>query len=354
MTEFLDIGVGALTLGLGASYFAVFLGVILLVGVSRTFLARRNILDIPNERSSHSAPVPRGGGIGVLVVLLPAWVLWRLADADFDGSVEGLSRIGLPVAAAMVLALVSWIDDVRVLGAAPRLLVHFGAALVGVWSLPGPVFGGLMPPLADGAVSVLILVWFINLFNFMDGIDAISGVEAVVIGLGVSLVGLVAGHVGGVVPLGFMVTAAALGFLVWNWPPARIFLGDVGSTPVGFLLAWLLLYLAVRGHWLSALILPLYYLADSGLTITRRLMRGENITRAHRSHFYQLAVRKGRSHAAVSLCVFAVGVLLVLHAAVAAMFDAATAWPALISATACVIGALIWMAAPWRRDPDGG
>ncbi|MCZ6605486.1 MAG: glycosyl transferase, partial [Alphaproteobacteria bacterium] len=224
---------------------------------------------------------------------------------------------------------------------------HAGAA---VWALPGPIFGGLLPQLADAAVAVLLLVWFINLFNFMDGIDAISGVETLVIGAGVGAVALISPNLAGIAIPGLLLAAAALGFLVWNWPRARIFLGDVGSAPLGLLLGWLLLALASQGLWLSAIILPLYYLADSGLTLMRRLMRGENITVAHRSHFYQRAVQRGRGHATVSFAVMAIGIVLVAHAAVAARLDAAIAWPALISAGAFVGLLLAWMASPARRN----
>ena len=208
----------------------------------------------------------------------------------------------------------------------------------------------MLPPLVDLGLAVIILVWLINLFNFMDGIDGISGVEAVIIGVGILAAGLVTNRLGGTEYLGLLAAVAGLGFLSWNWPPARIFLGDVGSTPLGFLLGWLLINGAAQGLWLSALILPLYYLADSGLTLMRRLMRGENIAQAHRFHFYQKAVQNGRSHAQVSAAVLGLGLVLIGHAAIAAKFDTAVAWPALLSAMACVGLLLAWMAAPWRGN----
>jgi len=111
--------------------------------------------------------------------------------------------------------------------------------------------------------------------------------------------------------LGLTLAAAALGFLVWNWPPAKIFLGDVGSVPLGFLLGWLLLKLAAGGDWAAALILPLYYLADATITLARRAIRGERVWRAHRQHYYQRAVQGGRSHARVSAGIGATNLMLV-------------------------------------------
>ena len=158
-------------------------------------------------------------------------------------------------------------------------------------------------------------VWFINLYNFMDGIDGITGVETAAIGLGVALLALV-----GATPdlaAAAAIAAAGLGFLVWNWHPARIFMGDAGSVPLGFLLGWLLLALAARGAWAPALILPGYYLADATLTLIARTLAGERIWQAHRRHFYQRAVRGGASHAAVVLRVAAADILLIVLAVAA-------------------------------------
>ena len=143
----------------------------------------------------------------------------------------------------------------------------------GWWRLPaGAVFQGWLPSGLDAIATALIWVWFINLFNFMDGIDGIAGSEAAAIGLGLVLVASigVASDLGIAVPAA-AIAAAALGFLVWNWTPARIFLGDVGSVPLGYVLGYLLRELALRGWWKAALILPLYFLADATLTLLRRL-----------------------------------------------------------------------------------
>jgi UDP-N-acetylmuramyl pentapeptide phosphotransferase/UDP-N-acetylglucosamine-1-phosphate transferase len=338
----------------------VFVGVVILVGITRAFLLRREILDVPNERSSHATPTPRGGGIGVILVLLPAWGIWTVLAAGSRPPPDTFKEIGLIYAAVVVLAAVSWLDDLRGLGSLPRLLSHFVAAALAVWALDlmvldpsvfeGMIFGYQPPAWTILTVVTILLVWFINLFNFMDGIDGISGVETIVIGLGAAVVALVGLAGGAMAGQGLILAFAGLGFLVWNWPPARVFLGDVGSTPLGLLCGWALLSIASQGLWLSAVILPLYYLADSGLTLVRRALRGENIARAHRSHFYQKAAQNGRSHAAISLAVLAIGAVLIAHSIVAAMFDPSVAWPTLISACVCVGLTLAWMTSPSRSQ----
>ncbi|NQV56424.1 MAG: glycosyl transferase, partial [Rhodospirillales bacterium] len=198
--------------------------------------------------------------------------------------------------------VLSWIDDIRGLPPLLRLAVQLAvAALVVVFALPhGAVFQNLAPIWLDRLAAMILWVYFTNIFNFMDGIDGVSGIEALGIGIGIALVSLIAGSGGGIAIQAAAIAGAGLGFLWWNWHPARIFLGDVGSVPLGFLLGWLLLVLAANDEWAAALILPMYYLADSGLTLARRAVRREKIWQAHREHFYQLAVIQGRSHAEVS------------------------------------------------------
>ena len=147
-------------------------------------LERRAILDHPNERSSHSVPTPRGGGLAVVAVILAAWT----AIAAFAGT---LGTISPALIAAAALAAVSWVDDVRGLGPAPRLVAQAVAVAVGLVALPGagPVFQGIFPPALDALFAGLVWLWFVNLFNFMDGIDGISGVESVSVGAGLCLVG---------------------------------------------------------------------------------------------------------------------------------------------------------------------
>jgi UDP-N-acetylmuramyl pentapeptide phosphotransferase/UDP-N-acetylglucosamine-1-phosphate transferase len=219
------------------------------------------------------------------------------------------------VLATVLLAVVSWIDDLRGLSPVLRLAAQGLAVAMGLLALPqasNRLQSWLGPALYLGATGVA-WVWWINLFNFMDGIDGLAGSEAAAIGLGLLLF---AGFGVGLDPqlawLAAAILGAAIGFLVWNWPPARIFLGDVGSTTLGYLTGFLLLGVAGSGHWRIALALPLYFLADATITLGRRLGRGERPWRAHREHFYQLAVDHGLGHAAVTKRVIAADLLLIL------------------------------------------
>lgn len=281
-------------------------------GLILRFLRDRAILDLPNERSSHARPTPKGAGLAVVTVVAVAWLGagWATAAADAGPVVGG----------ALALAALSWLDDLKGLSPLVRLLGHavVVAVALAVAPLPGPVFAGLLPHWLDLAAAGLMWLWFVNLFNFMDGIDGIAGVETAALGLGIGLVAVVAGLSPAFLVHGLALACAALGFLWWNWHPARIFLGDVGSVPLGFLLGWLLLGIAAAGQWAAALILPLYYLADATVTLLRRAARGERVWRAHREHFYQLAVGRGLSHAQVAGHVAWVDAVLVALAVVAA------------------------------------
>ena len=262
-------------------------------------LAHREILDCPNERSSHQVPTPRGGGIAVIGSTLLAWVVFARTESMPSG-VFGI------VLGAVLLAAVSWFDDLRGLSPIVRLLAQAAAVAVGILVLPGP------RDLFYLAAIGLVWIWWINLFNFMDGIDGLAGTEAATIGASLLLfAGVGAGADPALRTLAAVVTGAAIGFLVWNWSPARIFLGDIGSVPLGYVLGFLLLDLAARGRWTIAVILPLYFLADATITLVRRLLRGERVWQAHREHFYQHAVRRGLGHAAVVKRVIAADLVLI-------------------------------------------
>ena len=271
-----------------------------LTGLLRHWLLSRQILDRPNERSAHSAPIPRGGGLAVLAVLLPAWAL--IAPALWP-----------LLLAAATLGAVGWWDDLRGLKPWPRLIAQGLAVALGLYEL-GPVTQGLLPAPLDLALSGIAWLWFINLFNFMDGIDGIAGVEAVCIGLGLTVIGLWFANFGDLAALSIGLVAAVLGFLYWNWHPAKLFLGDVGSQALGFLIGFLLLRTAAAGAWVAALILPLYFLADASWTLARRAIAGENIMAAHAQHIYQQAVRLGRNHGQVASSVLIANLALIAFA----------------------------------------
>jgi UDP-N-acetylmuramyl pentapeptide phosphotransferase/UDP-N-acetylglucosamine-1-phosphate transferase len=270
-------------------------------------LRRRNFLDHPNQRSSHYVPTPRGGGVAVIGSVLLAWT----ALAWVGSLSSSFIRISF---GAVLLGLLSWIDDLRGLPPIPRLLAQGAAVAIGLSALPGTqnALQVWIGPAFYLIGIALLWVWWINLFNFMDGIDGLAGSEAAAIGIGLLLVASLAGRPDPELALlAAAIIGAAAGFLVWNWSPARIFLGDVGSAPLGYLLGFLLLHLAGRGFWRMALILPLYFLGDATITLVRRLLRGERVWQAHREHYYQRAVQRGFGHAAVVRRVIAADILLI-------------------------------------------
>jgi UDP-N-acetylmuramyl pentapeptide phosphotransferase/UDP-N-acetylglucosamine-1-phosphate transferase len=267
-------------------------GSAVLTACARGWLRRRAILDQPGDRSSHTSPVPRGAGLAVIAVLAAAWIGLAIVGAAPRGTIAVALIAG-------ALALVSFVDDLRSLPVGVRLLAHFAAVIGALQFFPPDalVFQSALPPLADRAITALLWVWFANLYNFMDGIDGITGVETAGLGIGIAVVAALAGH--GPIWLALAAAAAAIGFLRFNWHPATVFLGDAGSVPLGYAMGWLLLVLARQGLWAPALILPLYYLADATVTLARRAMRGEVPWHAHRDHFYQRALR-GSDHTAVA------------------------------------------------------
>lgn len=268
---------------------ATFLATVVFTMRLRRWLIKRAILDIPNARSSHEVPVPRGGGLAMVGAVTLVWLWAVMVDLVAPATL-------LALALGLGLATISWLDDQRQGGltARVRLGAQALAVCIGVATLPadGYVFGGFLPWWLDRVVTVIGWIWFLNLFNFMDGIDGLAGCEVMGVGLGLALLGLIWFGVPpefATIPL--ILTGAAAGFLVWNWYPAKIFMGDVGSITLGFWLAWLLVHAAMNGALAVAIILPLYFLFDATYTLIWRLTRGEKIWQAHRSHFYQVAAR---------------------------------------------------------------
>ncbi|MCZ6587884.1 MAG: glycosyltransferase family 4 protein [Alphaproteobacteria bacterium] len=334
---------------------AIFAGVLswLLIGRTRTALLRHQLLDRPNERSSHTQATPRGAGVGLLIVLLPAWLVLAFLVPPQNGAGE-ITQWLVP-AGVLILAAVSFVDDLRGLSQVVRLLLQAIVVIAAVQSLSGPVFQGLLGPIFDTVLAIVIWLWFLNLFNFMDGIDGIAGVETIAIGIGIYAIGAAFLPLAASYGQGLAIAAAMTGFLVWNWHPARIFLGDVGSIPLGFLLGWLLLDLAASGLWQAALILPLYYLADASLTLLRRLLRGAVVWQAHREHCYQIAVQRGRSHAAVAGAVALANAILVGLAFVAASPSGppVVPWLMLVAAAIVVVLLMVWMVYGGQKPAAG-
>ena len=292
----------------------------------------------PNARSSHTVPTPNGGGVAPVAALLLAWGLAALtAPAAFGAGAAAPERV-LVIAAA--LAAMSFFDDLgRRLSPAVRLGAQVLAVAGGLATVPPGILLGL-PVWAEVAFTGLAWLWFINLFNFMDGIDGLAGTETIAIGFGAAVVAALLALAPIYTLYGLTAAAAALGFLMWNWRPAKVFLGDVGSVPLGYLLGWLLLQLAAHGGWAAALLLPLFFVADATVTLLRRLMHGAAPWRAHREHFYQRAAAAVGDHAAVVLWVASLDAALVTLALAATIVP--TAATSSLAAGATLTAALLW------------
>lgn len=256
-------------------------------------MLERYALARPNARSSHSKPTAQGGGIAVVGVTLAlfVWMTWDTATPGIDHL-----RLAMLVGGAGILALVGLVDDVQPLPVLVRLVLQACAAVMMVDALPPestPLARFELPELLEWTILAVGLVWFINLTNFMDGIDWMSVAEVVPITLTLALLA----HVGALPKaaglLALLLAGAMIGFAPANRHVAKLFLGDVGSLPIGGLVGWMLIVLAGAGHLAAALILPMYYILDSGITLLRRIFAGEKVWQSHRSHFYQRGLDKG-------------------------------------------------------------
>jgi UDP-N-acetylmuramyl pentapeptide phosphotransferase/UDP-N-acetylglucosamine-1-phosphate transferase len=265
-------------------------------GAVRLLLLRYGVMDRPVARSVHREPVPRGAGLALVPILTLLWVILPAIDP----TAESLPLV-LVIGTALI-AFTSWLDDLRGLSPWLRLAVQALAVLMGLMALASlpPVFQGWLPRPLDLALAGLLWLWFVNLFNFMDGSDAVAGGQALTIGLGLAAIAIDQGWTGLTAAQGLALGGIALGFLVWNRPPAKIFLGDVGSIPLGYLIGWLLLWTATQGAWAAPLILPAWFLTDTTLTLICRAWRRAPLLESHSEHSNQEAIRLGHSQARVA------------------------------------------------------
>jgi UDP-N-acetylmuramyl pentapeptide phosphotransferase/UDP-N-acetylglucosamine-1-phosphate transferase len=268
----------------------------------------RYALAKPDARSSHRTPTPQGGGIAVVAAVT---VAVSVASSLRSFNAASGSTLAAIIIAVVLMAGIGAADDVRPLPVGPRLLLQAILVAGVIYVLPGDLrIVPLLPGWLERTLLVLGGLWFVNLVNFMDGLDWMTVAE--VIPLTASLV--VFGSAHALPPYATMVAlalgGAVLGFAYFNRPVARLFLGDVGSLPIGLLLGWLLLLLAAGGHLVAAIVLPLYYLADATITLLRRLIKGEPIWQAHRTHFYQIATDRGFTVIDVVARVFLVNICL--------------------------------------------
>jgi len=266
----------------------------------------------PNARSSHKAPTPQGAGIAVIA---STTIIVALTFYFFPYLADDSSRAVSVLAAAILLAAVGAFDDIRTLGVLPRLLLQLVAIGIVIAALPSDL--RMIPVLPWWFERALLLIgglWFVNLVNFMDGIDWMTVAEVVPITAGLVLAGMLGGLPREGIIVALALLGAVIGFAPYNKPVARIFLGDVGSLPIGLLLFWLLTLLAGNGHLAAAILLPLYYLADASITLLRRLAQREPILQAHRTHFYQRATDRGFTVFEIVTRIFIVNLALVAFA----------------------------------------
>ncbi|WP_201834500.1 MraY family glycosyltransferase [Microvirga zambiensis] len=296
----------------------------------------------PNARSSHTIPTPQGGGIAVIgaCLLMPIGLM-------LTGSFPPTAFTVL-VIATLTLAVVGAVDDIRPLPAVPRLLLQVGAVAAIVVTSGVRVLPEAVPLVVEQAFLVLGGVWFVNLVNFMDGLDWITVAEMVPVTAAIAPLYVLATKslpAETIVPevnyIAAALCGALLGFAPFNKPVARLFLGDVGSLPIGLLVGWMLLQLAGAGGLAAAILLPLYYLMDATITLLRRLSRGEKVWEAHRSHFYQKATDNGFSALNVSAHVFGLNLVLAGLATITLVWPSGTVQIAALAAGIVLVGLVL-------------
>lgn len=279
------------------------LGSATLTAALRQYALRQNLVDIPNVRSSHTTPTPRGGGVAIAVCMLGALLI--LPDASLGSPNARWALLG----AGLLVAVVGFIDDHGHLAARWRLVAHFCAATWALMWLNGSPPVALFGDVFDAnwiahLIAAVYLVWMLNLYNFMDGIDGIAGIEAITVCAGAALLYTLSGFTHGIwLPLSL--GAAVIGFLAWNFPPARIFMGDSGSGFLGIALG----IMSLQAGWSNPDLLWAWFIllgvfvVDASFTLLTRLLRGDKVHEAHRNHAYQHAARKFGTHRPVTLAV---------------------------------------------------
>lgn len=320
----------------------------------RRIALQMGIVDIPNARSSHVRPIPRGGGVGIIAGFLLIVLVLTHQDL-FPAPAGWVISLG-----TLSIAALGWMDDTRRLSATVRLTVQvlIASAVVyalggfpqfrfGSWLMEWDVFGSIL--------SIVGLVWLINLYNFMDGIDGLAASQASVAGLGITGISasLFSSQIGfSLVAVGL--AASSVAFLYWNWPPAQIFMGDVASGTLGFIFGVLALVSEMYAGpplivWLLLLGL---FVTDTTLTLIDRWRHGERVTEAHRDHLYQRLVRAGFSHRQVTLSAIGLNVVVLWPAAwISARHMHLAPW--IFISVFSVLAVLWWMALRWCKSAGG-
>lgn len=292
----------------GLAFFLSYTGVELL----RRWFLNKEILDIPNERSSHSTPTPRGGGLIIVIISLGFYAL---------------STLFLPInfywsyfVGALLISIISWLDDLFSISSIWRFIIHSISAMLVIWSLGFwnefyfPYYGIVNFSFWGMLITFCWIVWLTNAFNFMDGIDGIAALQAVTAGIGWLIVGKILG-IQDVAIYGGIIAFSSLGFLFHNWQPAKIFMGDVGSAFLGYSFAVIPLLSKDENnsHFLAfiGVILVFCFVVDSILTFIKRLFKKEKVWEPHRDHIYQKMVIKGFSHQLVALIYGSISIIIV-------------------------------------------
>jgi len=291
----------------------------------------KGVQDIPNERSLHSTPVPRVGGVGLVAGLLCGWGVMAAALVWW---------LLLPL---IVLFVVSLLDDVRGLTVRQRLSAHLVAAAILVAGS-----GLLGQSIVLALAALLLTVWFTNLYNFMDGSDGLAGGMAL-FGFGMYGIAALVAHDQALAMLNLSIGAAAIGFLYFNLPPAKVFMGDAGSISLGFLAAAMGLWGWQQGYWGAWFPLLVFspFVVDASVTLLKRALRGVKVTEAHREHYYQRAIQMGWSHRNVAFIEY----VLMLGVGISALFALGAPFPwQVFMVWAGIYGALMMtLDAAWKR-----
>jgi UDP-N-acetylmuramyl pentapeptide phosphotransferase/UDP-N-acetylglucosamine-1-phosphate transferase len=268
---------------------------------------KRYALARPNARSSHTVPTRQGGGIAVVAatIMVSVGILYTASDE------AGTIPLAIVFSAVVLIAIVGTVADIHPDYVVPRFLLQAVAIAAVIFSLPDELrVAPLLPWWVERALLVFGGLWFVNLVNFMDGLDWMTVAEVVPVSAAVAAIGLQNMLPPWAIVVSLALCGAMIGFAFFNRPVARLFLGDVGSLPIGLMLGWLLVLVAGNGAPVAAILLPLYYLADATITLLRRILNGKKVWQAHRSHFYQRATDHGLTVIAIVRRVFVVNLLL--------------------------------------------
>jgi Fuc2NAc and GlcNAc transferase len=320
----------------------VLIGSSLLTEAARRAALAQGRLDVPGQRSSHSVPTPRGGGVGIVISASAGFLV-----------LAALHRLPVPTLLGLLggipIAIVGYVDDRKSTLPIVRLIVHLGSA---AWALS--VIGGV-PQLQvgdtvlalPGVLAALAIAWSVNLFNFMDGIDGIAAAEGICMMVGALIVGLLSGHPSDLAGAEGVLTLASLGFLMWNWPPARIFMGDVGSGYLGYVIAVMALSAGRENPvglycWLT---LGGVFFADATVTLLTRALRGKRLHEPHRSHAYQRLARRWCGHLPVTGATVVVNLAWLLPLALLETVRPRYAWLLTLIGLAPLVGICLFVGA---------